>query len=248
MSAEVVLTVDVDWAPEVAIEFVVTRLVERGVRSTWFVTHDTPALDVMRRHPDLFELGIHPNFLPGSTHGATPDDVLTHCTALVPEARAMRTHCLVQSTPIFDLVLRTTPVDVDASLYLPWAPDVRPFPVSYFGRTLLRVPHVFEDDLEMSSPNPRWDVGALMATPGAKVVDLHPVHILLNSASPDAYEAVKRSVPSLAFAAPDELEPYVAEAPGTRTFFEQVLDQLERQGGGRTISAVAGRDAGGARS
>src|SRR5207244_3974947 len=81
---------------------VAEQLMASQVRATWFVTHMSPAISRLRRNPELFELGIHPNFLPGSTHGDTPDAVLRHCRALVPDAVSMRTHCLVQSTLLLE--------------------------------------------------------------------------------------------------------------------------------------------------
>ncbi len=66
------ITLDVDWAPDFMIDAAAQALVDREVKATWFVTHASPAVERLREHPDLFELGIHPNFLAGSSHGATP--------------------------------------------------------------------------------------------------------------------------------------------------------------------------------
>ncbi|HEY8645027.1 MAG TPA: hypothetical protein VIL77_04030 [Gaiellaceae bacterium] len=66
------LTLDVDWCPDSAIDDVAELLIERDVPATWLVTHTSPAIDRLRLRADLFELGIHPNFLPGSTHGRMP--------------------------------------------------------------------------------------------------------------------------------------------------------------------------------
>lgn len=80
----VVLTFDIDWAPDFMIDFVAEGLTQRRVRATWFVTHASPAVEWLREHPDLFELGIHPNFAPGSTQGDSPEAVLRHCLRLEP--------------------------------------------------------------------------------------------------------------------------------------------------------------------
>ena len=66
-AAEIALTFDIDWAPDWAIDLTAGILREREVRATWFVTHESPAVDRLREDSELFELGIHPNFLPGST-------------------------------------------------------------------------------------------------------------------------------------------------------------------------------------
>ena len=43
------LTFDVDWAPDFVIESAAAMLRERELRSTWFVTHEAPALALLRR-------------------------------------------------------------------------------------------------------------------------------------------------------------------------------------------------------
>ncbi len=126
-SDPVLLTFDVDWAPDFAIDVTAALLIERGIRATWMITHRSPAVDRLREYPELFELGIHPNFREGSTHGSTTDAVLRHCMELVPDAVSMRTHSLVQSTPLLARMLATTPIRIDASLLLPRVNGLRPF-------------------------------------------------------------------------------------------------------------------------
>jgi hypothetical protein len=92
------VTFDLDWAPDFVIDWLAKRLIEVGVRAAWFVTHHSPAIERLRAESDLFELGIHPNLHPGSTHGNDTSSVLKHCMEIVPEAGAIRTHGLVQST------------------------------------------------------------------------------------------------------------------------------------------------------
>lgn len=41
---QIVLSFDIDWAPECAIEFVADILIEKQIKATWFVTHDSPAI------------------------------------------------------------------------------------------------------------------------------------------------------------------------------------------------------------
>ena len=59
------LTFDIDWAEDKMMEPILEELLKRRMKSTWFVTHDTPLLQVFRKHSDLVDLGIHPNFLGG---------------------------------------------------------------------------------------------------------------------------------------------------------------------------------------
>lgn len=93
-----ILTLDIDWAPDFVIEQVARIMIENKVKATWFVTHESEAIERLRENDDLFELGIHPNMLSGSTHGKTEDEVLTHVKKIVPGAISMRTHGLYQTS------------------------------------------------------------------------------------------------------------------------------------------------------
>lgn len=232
------VTLDIDWAPDAAIDHAAHILEHHGVRATWFVTHATPALDRLRARSDLFELGIHPNFLAGSSHGSTPDAVLAHCMSLAPEARSMRAHALVQSTPILDRVLATTPVRCDASLFLPGATTIELIEYLWKGRTLLRLPYHFEDDIEMMRPEPRWDPAPHLDCRGYRVFDFHPIHIFLNSADMSPYEQLKATVQPLGRAREEEMRPFRNPTPGAGTLFEAIVRRIGEEGTSRCVRDV----------
>ena len=234
----VLLTIDVDWAPDDAIDFTAEILVRRGVKATWFLTHASPAVERLRARPDLFELGIHPNFLPGSSHGATHEEVLDFCMKLVPDARSMRTHALVQSTPIYDLVLKRTPVRCDLSLLLPYAPRLDPVEYQWKGTTLLRLPYHWEDDVEQLRDRPSWDLAPALEGDGLRIFDFHPIHVFLNSADMAPYEALKAAVRPMSNATKDQMERFVNRGGGSQTVFTALADHLASIGGGERARDV----------
>jgi hypothetical protein len=228
---DVVLTIDIDWAPDFAIDFVADQLISRQVRATWFVTHMSPAVARLKQHPNLFELGIHPNFLSGSTHGDTPDAVLRHCMALVPDASSVRTHLLVQSTLLLRQFLAQTKITTDVSLFLPGAPCI--CPVEWFSqrRTLLRIPYFWADDFEMERNMPSWRLAShLGAGEGLKVFAFHPIHVYLNSADIEVYQSLKQRVPKISEASPATLNAYVQTGEGTYALFQEVIAYLAAHG------------------
>jgi hypothetical protein len=186
----IVLTLDIDWAPDFVIDDVAQQLIDHGVKATWFVTHESAAVDRLRARPDLFELGLHPNFMRNSTHGDTPDEVLRHCLKIVPDARSFRTHGLVQSTGILDVAMAKG-LDVDLSLFLPNGYVDGPLAYWRGGRRLWRIPYVWEDDMEMEQPTPSWSARDLAARPGLQVLDFHPIHVWLNGPDMGAYNKLK---------------------------------------------------------
>ena len=227
MSAEAdcVLSLDLDWAPDEAIDAVAGILADRGVPATWLVTHSSAAVDRLRDQPELFELGIHPNFLSGSTHGETVGDVLDHCLELVPDAVSMRTHALVQSTPILAEVLERTAIRVDLSLFLPQARNVAPVEYRWRGRSLVRLPYVWEDDVELENGTLDAGLASILAAPGLKVFDFHPVHVFLNSTSMDAYRRVSGTLPDA------DLAPHVEDGRGVGAVFREVVDAIAGRAG-----------------
>ena len=236
---DVLITLDVDWAPDFMIDFAAGLLTDRAVRATWFVTHASPAIARLADDPH-FELGLHPNFLPGSSHGDTREAVLAHCAGLVPDGISMRTHSLAQSTPLLDHVAAATAIRIDASLYLPHAPGLRPLEHWSSGGRLLRIPYLWEDDLEMARPSPVWSLDRLPTEPGLKVLDFHPVHVFLNSAELGPYEELKRYPTPLTALDEATASPLIKrDGAGTRDMFTQAADHLARLDGGATIRQVA---------
>lgn len=226
------ITLDTDWAPDAAIAQCAKMLVDAKVRATWFVTHESAAIAALRDHPELFEIGIHPNFLPGSSHGATPDAVLNSCMRMVPDAISMRTHALVQSTPLLDSVLQKTPIRCDASLLLSYASHVEPIEYQWKGTTLLRIPYVWEDDIEMMRDCPRWSTTEALAGRGLRVFAFHPIHVALNSPDFVRYEMLKAAVKPLSRASSEDMRPFVNPALGARTAFLALVEKLSKEGGG----------------
>jgi hypothetical protein len=94
-----VITSDVDWASESIIELFIQDMKDLGIRPTMFSTHRSlilnDALD-----DGLVEVGLHPNFLTGSSHGETPDEVIEFVKALAPNAIGWRAHSFHENSRI----------------------------------------------------------------------------------------------------------------------------------------------------
>lgn len=228
MSAQPVITLDIDWAPDYAIDFTASLLIEAQVRATWFVTHDSPAVRRLRQHPHLFELGIHPNFLPGTTHGKTESEILSHCLEFVPQARVVRTHGLVQTSNLLEKIIDETSISVDVSLFLPHAGALEP--VVYYwenGKRLVRLPYMWEDDFEMVRPDGVWDLGAVIDRgTGLMIMDFHPIHVFLNSVTLATYRSV-RALGCVANLSEEIVRGYVETGRGTGYAFRSAIERMQ---------------------
>lgn len=229
MNNDILLTLDTDWAPDFAIDGAADVLIEKKVKATWLITHSSPAVNRLKNHPHLFELGIHPNFLPSSTHGRTIDEVLRHCLKIVPDAVSMRAHSLFTSTPILSRVIETTDIQTDLSLFLPHAHYLQPVKFWWKKQSLIRIPFFFEDDFEMESDNPRWQIAQILPRvfAGLKIFNFHPIHIYLNSSDLVNYERLKKSAAvSLNLIKEQQARPFILSKSGTKTLFLELVNRL----------------------
>jgi hypothetical protein len=53
------ITLDTGWAPDTAIDFTADLLASYGLKASWFITLDGPAVERLRRRSELFELIDH---------------------------------------------------------------------------------------------------------------------------------------------------------------------------------------------
>ncbi|WP_411877822.1 hypothetical protein [Polaromonas sp. YR568] len=220
------LTFDIDWAPDWAVALCADICQKAGVKATFFATH---AADVLKdlATEDRFEIGIHPNFLPGSSHGVKTSEVVDHVLTIAPQAKAMRTHALVQSSPIFAGIVADTDIDTDVSLFLPFHPMLAPTKI-YFeagGRPLVRLPYYWEDDVAACWPGWSWDSVVEDAPGQLRIYDFHPIHIALNMSTMNEYARLKaelkgRPLTSLTRA---ECLPFINQGKGARNYLEQLV-------------------------
>jgi len=221
---EIIITIDVDWAPDKIISQVVHSLLEYKIKSTWFVTHNSLEIQKMKKHSDLFELGLHPNFTKRSTQGENPRAVMEYLLKIVPKAKSIRNHGLVQSSKLLELVGEKFNIHYDVSLFVPHTKNLVPHKIFFSkNKSLLRFPYFWEDDEELNRPNPIFDIKhPSYHQPGLKIFNFHPIHIFLNSRDPDNYKKIKRKIncPKTSF---KSLSPFIYNGKGIGSFFEEVL-------------------------
>ena len=175
--SEIAVTLDLDWCSDCMIEAVSKSLQKEDIRATWFVTHDSEAVQRLLANP-LFEIGIHPNFLACSTQGKTPLEVMEYLKGVVPGAKTARTHALFQSSIHSETMRRRFGVEVDSSIYLRDVPNIIPFETYYDGLPLVRLPFYWTEDGERNLPKPSFKVNTQkLQLPGLKVFAFHPIHI-----------------------------------------------------------------------
>ena len=86
---------DVDWAPEEIIEDTILLLETYQVPATFFATGKSAALSNIAKN-ELYEVGIHPNFVPllrgDSSAGADCQEIVGRLMEIFPDAKSSKAH------------------------------------------------------------------------------------------------------------------------------------------------------------
>lgn len=213
------LTFDIDWAPDFCIDYIADILIAHKLKCTFFITHASPALERLKKYPELFELGIHPNFLKGSSHGETHEEVMKHMMQLLPNCKVVRTHALYQSATLFHLMRSQFGIEIDLSIFLNKHPNIKSNRIYYDhgDLSILHLPYFWEDDHEMYDPKQSWDImDKTYQVPGLKIFNFHPVYVYINASEMHAYNKLKQ-------------KGYLAELP--QSLFDEVR-QNDKKGAG----------------
>ncbi len=224
----ILITLDTDWAPDFVLEYVADILIENNVPATWFVTHNSMVVKKLKKESCLFELGIHPNFLPGSTQGDSPQEVLNRCMKIIPDAVSMRSHSVYQSAPLLSIVMNETPIRIDSSIFLPLMPNIRPVEYYEGEKCLLKIPFFWADDNEIRHPLFDFDFFPVKLPHGVKVLTFHPIHIYLNSSAPGSYVALKSDFGDrIQDINLEYMSKYVNKGKGIGSFFMEIVEHLK---------------------
>jgi hypothetical protein len=191
--SSVFLTFDIDWASDFVISDTLDLLNEYNVAATFFATHKTPILDVIRSNP-RFELGIHPNFndLLNTSEFDNVENARKRVHALkqiVPEALSVRSHSTTVSSKLLDL-FKEFGIDYDCNYVIPYQVGQKIVPWRLWN-DLIRVPYFYADDLSLAYRLADEDMPKICQTAGLKVFDFHPIHIYLNTDLSSTYESTR---------------------------------------------------------
>jgi hypothetical protein len=220
----IAFTFDQDWAPDWAVEDLLAALDSAGLCGTLFVTHDSPILDHLRQHPNRIELAIHPNYLPGSSQGGTTDEILNTLHKWVPEAKGVRAHCLIRSTPLL-LAYGHRGFTYEASDLMDGQPGLTPMRM---WNGVVRIPIYFEDDVHLMRGRDCAQLRGQGGGPGLRVFSFHPVLLALNCATLASYQSLKQSLGARGIPLTSATREHFAEfeqtdVPGLRDLFLSLL-------------------------
>ncbi len=213
------ITADQDWAPEWAMDFFLEWTRQLALKPHIFATNSSYRLQCAVGRGDA-SLGWHPNFALGSTHGDSPSAVVEHLRSIAPGATTFRTHRFNESSDALEALAQAGHT-VCSQFPTLFSPGIVPL---IHASGLVVLPVWFEDDIWMrDSMIADARIGASIDTPGLKILNLHPVHVALNSPDFDWYSQRRDSI-------------YGADSPA--------LELTYRGRGARTVAEEIVADAG----
>lgn len=185
---KVILTFDLDWCSDKVLQYTLDKLISAKVSATFFVTHDTPLLNKIRKY-DFFELGIHPNFNRNTTHGNSIEKIIDYCLKIVPEAVSSRSHGLKISSNKLIFMMKKA-IKIDCSIFMPHVDNLESFYFKINKNKILRVSYNWEDDYEFYQEEKKYTYDTIKHLKIA-ILDFHPIHVVLNSNSEELYNQYK---------------------------------------------------------
>lgn len=221
------LTMDVDWASDYAIGQALRLFEERRLPVTVFLTHKSAVIDRALAEGRI-KCGIHPNFMPDSSQGSTYQEVVDFCFELLPNARIFRAHRYYDGNDPMEVL---TKHGIVCESNICTLMDILP-PFLHRSQTV-SFPIFWEDGAYLYNYK-GFDYDAFwerFKKPGLKVVNMHPMHLMLNTPYFKYTREIKdrlsreewnhlnaQSIAKLRY-----------DGEGITTFIERMLDDIMRQ-------------------
>jgi hypothetical protein len=215
---------DLDWAPDHVLDDTRQLLGEAGLPVTIFATHSSAGVDRLRGLPRC-EMGIHPNFLDEQFE-------LARLLADFAGTTGVRCHALYYTSRLLPLFHRHG-IRYFSNDLMFLQPHLAPY---YDWSGLVRLPIYWEDDVHCEYFDGAFGLEVLrLGQPGLKVFNFHPVHLYLNTAQPEDYQAAKTDL-----ADPVAARRHQRPGLGVRTLFLQLVRHLGGRSSG-TLDQLAAR-------
>lgn len=185
-------TADLDWASETVLGMFYEQMEASGIAPHTFVTHKSGIVDSLLAQKRI-EAGIHPNFLPGSSHGNSFTEVIENCIRMVPESWIYRSHRAFSVTDTSHLLRERYGHKASSNIITILQERIKPL---LHESGMLELPVFFEDgthlynklDLHLDRYREKF------TTPGLKIINMHPMNFIINPATIGYMRNIKETV------------------------------------------------------
>lgn len=188
-NSTIVVTIDVDWACETALESTLDFFQKKNIPITLFSTHDSA---VIRERIKDIDVGLHPYFHQNSDHGGSVQQTIETISAFPHNIPAYRSHRFITSNEIEESMKNAGMVcssNVCGNLEI--------LPVFYTRINLLEIPIFMEDGGYLYNSHPLFLHPSFIdkiSQPGVKVIVIHPMHFSVNTPNWNYMVRIKKSM------------------------------------------------------
>lgn len=222
----VCITSDLDWASEYAAEKTFNYFADNDIPVTAFVTNPNKAVT---RHAEKgnIRLGIHPNFMPDSSQGSNYDEVIDYCFKLVPDADCFRAH---RYYDVNDTMEKLTKRGIMYESNVCTLMDIVP-PFLHRSKTI-SFPIFWEDGAFLYYSD-GFDFELMerqLKTPGLKIINIHPMHFMLNTPYFSYTREIKDSLSREEWNKMDEsvIEKLAFKGEGITDYIHKIAETIRR--------------------
>jgi hypothetical protein len=222
----VVFTIDLDWACEDSIKYICSYFNKMNLPFTIFNTHHS---EYIVKNMDALEVGIHPSFIIGSSHGNTITDIIEESIKVPHNTKVFRNHRYHDSNEMREGLYQN---GFEFSSNICTHLEVLPPFHDRFNR--LSFPIFFEDGgyllndetLDFNTSK----VKEKLLLPGLKVVLIHPMHFSINTNNFNTMKSIKAKLSREEWRklTQSKIEKLEIKGIGIRTFIKDMVDFILR--------------------
>ncbi len=223
MAKNIILTFDVDWAPDWMIIPILKKLKEKKITSHFFLTHNSKLFSKKNKY---IQIGLHPNFFKNSTQGSSEKNIIDNLLKTFGKVDTLRTHGNYQSTNLHVLLTEKYKFKIDNSILSPRS-QVFNYDLIWKKKKIEILSYNWEDGYETNQIQKIFSLKNKFFNNNRiklYILNFHPVHIFLNTRYFDIYKKMKREFPNINKTHYSDLEKFInRKTIGTKNFFESLI-------------------------
>lgn len=214
----VILSIDIDWAPDYMIEHVLSELKKNN--ASFFLTNDS----VFQRNliKSTHDIGYHFNLSSNSSQGNSFKEIYQYFKKFINKKLILnRFHLLNHSYSDLEN-LKQIDVKLDSSILMLNQSNILP---AYLEDVdLIRIPYFWEDGTYLKTGKSLSEVEVNIETPGCKIFDFHPIDIYFNTYSLEHRNLIKSLKKTVSEISKIESEKYINKSKiGIGDVFKELI-------------------------
>jgi hypothetical protein len=218
-------TSDIDWASEDVLKQFFKVVNPLAIDPTLFLTNNSEQIE---KNLDKLHVGIHPNFLPNSSHGNSFVEVINCVKAFSPDSIATRSHRAFEVTDTSHLQFKNG-YRYSSNCITIMQPNIRPV---LLESGLINFPVFFEDGTHLYN---ELDLNFQkyidnFRSPGLKIISFHPMNFILNSPSYIYMRQLKDKLTREQYASlsDNDIEAYANKGIGIRDTILDIISYVKQ--------------------